>query len=244
MFNSGKDGGFVIISGDDALPDVLGYSDNGRFATTNLPPALQVWLKDCSEAAKYAGEHHLPKHQPAKTRGSGKSVGPLITTKWGQDAPYNNGYPQVNGINCATGCVATAMAQIINYHKHPNGMTAEIPGYITKTYAIEMPTLPPTTFDWGNMLDSYKGYSTNAQKAAVSKLMIYYSSSHSIKECNDEIAHGDADKGCDEARQLEGVVDHIFANAGGACAVKADGCHLCGIVRQEEIAVQRGKHHQ
>ena len=173
VFNSGKDGGFVIISGDDALPDVLGYSDNGRFDTTNLPPALQVWLKDCSEAAKYAGEHHLPKHQPAKTRGSGKSVGPLITTKWGQDAPYNNGYPQVNGTNCATGCVATAMAQIINYHKHPNGMTAEIPGYITKTYAIEMPTLPPTTFDWGNMLDSYKGNSTNAQKAAVSKLMIY-----------------------------------------------------------------------
>ena len=37
VFNSGKDGGFVIISGDDALPDVLGYSDNGRFDTTNLP---------------------------------------------------------------------------------------------------------------------------------------------------------------------------------------------------------------
>ena len=65
-----------------------------------------------------------------------------------------------------------------------------------------------------------------------------------IKERNDEIAHGDTDNGRDEARQLEGVVDHIFANTGGACAVKADGCHLCGIVRQEEIAVQRGKHHQ
>lgn len=175
VFNCGTDDGFVIISGDDALPEVLGYSDNGQFDTANMPPALQNWLKGCSEAAKYAREHHLPKHQPAKTRGGGKSVGPLIKTKWGQSSPYNTGYPQVNGSACLTGCVPTAMAQILNYNKHPKGMTAEVPGYITYTFGIEMPVLPPTTFDWGNMLDNYNGKSTDAQKAAVSKLMMYCS---------------------------------------------------------------------
>lgn len=175
VFNRGTDKGFVIVSGDDALPEVLGYSDNGRFDTTNMPPALQDWLNVCVKAAKYARENHLPKYQPAKTRGGGKSVGPLITTKWGQSSPYNTGYPKVNGSTCVTGCVATAMAQIINYHKHPKGLTAEIPGYITKNFSIEMPALPPTTFDWGNMLNSYTGKSTDAQIAAVSKLMMYCS---------------------------------------------------------------------
>lgn len=175
IFNRGEKDGFVIVSGDDAMPDVLGYSDNGRFDTNDMPPALQDWLKGCSETAKYARENHLPKYQPAKTRGSGKNVGPLVKTKWGQSSPYNTGYPQVNGSACLTGCVPTAMAQIINYHKHPKGMTAEITGYVTYTFAIEMPTLPPTTFDWDNMLDNYNGMSTDAQKAAVSKLMMYCS---------------------------------------------------------------------
>lgn len=155
------------------MPDVLGYSDNGQFDAVNMPPALQSWLKDCAEAANYARENHLPKHQSAMTRGTGKSVGPLLTTKWGQGSPYNDGYPQVNGSTCLTGCVATAMAQILNYHKHPKGMTAEVPGYISMSFSIEMPTLAPTTFDWANMQDVYTNKSTAAQKAAVSKLMMY-----------------------------------------------------------------------
>ena len=175
IFNRGNENGFVIVSGDDAMPDVLGYSDNGRFVTNDMPPALQYWLKYCSESAKYARENHLPKYQPAKTRSGGKSVGPLIKTKWGQGSPYNTGYPQVNGSTCLTGCVPTAMAQILNYHKHPKGMTAEISGYVTYKFSIEMPALPPTTFDWDNMLDKYNGKPTAAQIAAVSKLMMHCS---------------------------------------------------------------------
>ena len=174
VFNRGQRDGFVIISGDDSMPDVLAYSDNEHFDTTDMPPALSNWLKDCDEEVKYAREHHLPKYQPAKTRGSGKSVAPMVQTKWGQRSPYNDGYPMVNGSPCLTGCVPTAMAQIINYHKHPKGYTAEIPGYISGPYGIEMETLPPTTFDWDNMALVYNnGKTTAAQNAAVNKLMRY-----------------------------------------------------------------------
>lgn len=175
VFNCGKDEGFVIISGDDSMPDVLGYSDFGHFDTTDMPPALQNWLKWQAEEVKYAQEHHLPKYQPAKTRASGSSVGPLMTTKWKQGAPFNDGYPKVNGSTCITGCVATAMAQIMYYHKWPQGMTAEIPGYWSAKSDLDMPALPPTTFDWNNMLPVYNGSESAVQRAAVSKLMRYCS---------------------------------------------------------------------
>lgn len=175
VFNCGKDEGFVIISGDDSMPDVLGYSDYGHFDTTDMPPALQNWLKWQAEEVKYAQEHHLPKYQPAKTRASGSSVGPLMVTKWKQGAPFNDGYPKVNGSTCITGCVATAMAQIMYYHKWPQGMTAEIPGYWSAKSDLDMPALPPTTFDWNNMLPVYNGSESAVQRAAVSKLMRYCS---------------------------------------------------------------------
>ena len=51
------------------------------------------------------------------------------------------------------------------------------------------------------------------------------------KEGGYQVTHADADKGGDEACQLEGVVQHIFADAGGSCAVEADGGYLGGICR-------------
>lgn len=175
VFNCGNDEGFVIVSGDDSMPDVLGYSDYGHFDTSDMPPALQDWLKWQAEEVKYAQEHHLPKYQPAKTRGAGSSVGPLMVTKWKQSAPFNDGYPKVNGSTCITGCVATAMAQIMYYHKWPQGMTTEIPGYWSAKLDLDMPALPPTTFDWNNMLPVYNGSESAVQRAAVSKLMMYCS---------------------------------------------------------------------
>ena len=52
------------------------------------------------------------------------SVTPLITTEWGQTSPYNDMCPEyATGKRCKTSCVATAMAQIMRYHKYPtNGV--------------------------------------------------------------------------------------------------------------------------
>lgn len=62
-------------------------------------------------------------------------VGPLMKTKWGQGIGYNDFTPassnQGYNYHCPTGCVATAMAQVMNYWHYPS------------------------SFDWANMPNSY-----------------------------------------------------------------------------------------
>jgi len=77
-----------------------------------------------------------------------KNIEPLLQTAWGQGSPYNLLCPVKNGKHCQTGCVATAMAQIMHYHQWP----AE--GY-----------------DWDNMQLTYKGGETEEQQLAVAKLI-------------------------------------------------------------------------
>ena len=46
--------------------------------------------------------------------------GPLLTTAWGQDAPYNYYCPEKNGETTLAGCAPVAISQIMAYHKYPN----------------------------------------------------------------------------------------------------------------------------
>lgn len=82
---------------------------------------------------------------------SRNSISPLITTKWGQGPPYNDLCPQFGEYHCAAGCVAIAMAQIVNYYQHPASTSIAIPGYTTATLGLAIDEQPITTFPWGNM---------------------------------------------------------------------------------------------
>ena len=176
VFNVGQNEGFVIVSGDDRTPEILGYTDHGTYDVDNLPPNFVNWLKCRTEEISYMREHNI-ESSPAthSMRSARAAVAPMLKTKWGQSYPFNMGYPEVNGQACITGCVATALAQVLYYHKYPIGNTTEIPGYTTSTHHIQMSTLQPTTFDWGNMALTYNSNSTQAQKVAVSHLMFYCS---------------------------------------------------------------------
>lgn len=174
VFNVGQNEGYVIVSADDRAEDILGYSLTGSLDVDNLPPNMVSWLQGYVDEITYLREHNI---QPTATRAVKKArtpVSPLIKTHWGQGYPYNMGYPEFQGQTCITGCVATAVAQVLYYYRHPD-VTTEIPGYKTPTHGIQMPTLSPTTFDWDNMALSYSGNTTDAQKQAVSHLMIYCS---------------------------------------------------------------------
>jgi hypothetical protein len=175
VFNVGETDGFIIVSSDDRAPDILGYTDHGTFDADNLPPNFASWLQVYADEIRYMRESN---EQPVtQTRSVKKAFAPvktLLTCHWGQDDPYNMGYPKVNGQTCITGCVATALAQVLYYYKNP-ATTTEIPGYITSRHGIKMEPLPPTTFDWGNMTDEYNNHSTEVQKEAVAKLMFYCS---------------------------------------------------------------------
>ena len=101
-----------------------------------------------------------------------KEITPLVQTAWGLRAPYYDLCPVINGQHCETGCVATAMAQVMRYYQHPKESPA-ISGYTTSAYHIVMNELPATTFDWDNMTLTYGSGSTEAECTAVAKLMQY-----------------------------------------------------------------------
>ena len=176
VFNVGQDEGFIIVSGDDRAPEILGYTDHGIYDVDNLPPNFVNWLKCRTEEIRYMREHNIESTPATHSMRSARvAVAPMLKTKWGQSYPFNLGYPEVNGQACITGCVATALAQVLYYHKYPSGNTTEIPGYTTSTHHIQMSTLPPTTFDWENMALTYNSKSTQVQKEAVAHLMFYCS---------------------------------------------------------------------
>ena len=163
IFNS--ENSFVIVSGDDRTPQVLGYSLHNCFEATDMPDNLASWLDGC---AKTRSAEDVPLHDP---------VPDLITSHWTQHEPYNTYCPTLNGKTTLTGCVATAMGQVMYYHKWPTGETKGIPHYTTETNSIEIDSLPPTTFDWNNILPAYSNDYTQTQKEAVAHLMRYCCSS-------------------------------------------------------------------
>lgn len=157
VFNSEDNDGFVIVSSDDRTPDILGYSMHGKLDIDNLPCNVS-WVLNCYkqvlDSLAMMPDSDLGRKANRRSPSSQKAeIEPLITTHWGQGAPYNNQCPEYNSQKCLTGCVATAMAQIINYHRWPQGNTSAIDSYTTSSLGIEVPQLGATNFNWNNMTD-------------------------------------------------------------------------------------------
>ena len=177
IFNGGKKQGFVIVSGDERTLPILGYVEGGEFDEERIPDNMRTWLKGYAQQIKSLQNRQLsaspwkvPSHRPIAT---------LIKTKWNQGnadkigSVYNLLCPQIDSVYCLTGCVATAMAQVMNYHQWPQTFSTEIPAYTSNTTIGELPKLPACQFDWENMLDKYNGEETAQQQNAVAKLMRY-----------------------------------------------------------------------
>lgn len=118
LFNSTDSEGFVIISGDDRAPKVLGYSDSGTIDPSNLPPQLKAILARFAEGIDKLPDVKHKSWSKAPTRSEEKGV--LIpTANWGQGYPYNTECPEKDGEPTLTGCVATAMAIAMKHHNWP-----------------------------------------------------------------------------------------------------------------------------
>ena len=171
-----EQGGFAIIAADDLVPEVLGVSMSKYSEGQN--ENFKWWLEAVQGAVQYAVQNGVQltttKPDPNKYP---TQVGPLMTTKWDQDEPYNDLLPMsiYGGGQCITGCVATAMAQVLNYFKvpvcgigtrtiyYPQGNTSGTP--ITANFGDHV-------YDWDNMLDEYTyGNYNEAQVNAVATLM-------------------------------------------------------------------------
>lgn len=171
VFNAEGQNGFVIVSADDRTTPVLGYADKGSLEMNKLPVNARRWLEGYAEEIKALGEDVQANTHPRRVIGA--PVAPLLTCHWDQGAPYNLQCPIDGEYNSVTGCVATAMAQVMYYHKWPQSATTAIPAYTTSTKKLSLPELPATTFKWDQMKDSYSYDETGAAADAVAELMRY-----------------------------------------------------------------------
>ena len=179
VFNVENNNGFVIVSNDDNAIPILGFSDSGSFDPNHIPNNMLAWLQGYADQINWLKNH--PNTKGASSKAQRRSpiekttIAPLITSTWNQDAPYNNLCPIYSGNNrSATGCVATAMAQVMNYHKWPSATTQIIPGYSTESYHLNLTYInAASAIDWDNIIDSYSGNYTTAQATAVATLMKY-----------------------------------------------------------------------
>ena len=170
--------GFVIVAADDCVTPILGYSEEGPCVLENIPIQMQDYLQGFVEQIQFGIENSLEvDEQTAKqwelvrtigrltNNRSDEVVEPLLTTTWGQWYPYNMYVPS----GCPTGCVATAMAQIMKYWEWPVQGTGEH-SYEWNGQILSA-NFGETTYDWGNMLDSYNIQTTQEQDEAVATLM-------------------------------------------------------------------------
>lgn len=181
VFNNGQNGGFVIVSGDDAAPEVIGYSYTGSFEETNVPENITAWLDNYAEQIETLTNNPNDAAQLVRTatQTARISISPLVMTHWNQYAPYYNLTPTKGGKQCITGCVATAFAQVMKYHEWPQQATTTVPGYSWNNTTLD--DLAPITFQWSDMLYDYQGgrnydegcSDSETSQTAVAQLMKY-----------------------------------------------------------------------
>lgn len=203
VFPNANSKGFTIVSGDDRLPEIVGYSSQGSYDENNLPEGFVSFmkayqnlynkvnlgdaeaLKNLAEIKawrnKIAQKKNAESSQANASAASTSAVAPLLgNIEWDQTSPYNNMCPKYDSVHvAATGCVATAMAQVMAYYKYPKQLKADIPGYVNRWNGIpmEIPTITQEEgiYDWDNMLPKYnkEANATQQQKDAVAKLMYH-----------------------------------------------------------------------
>lgn len=167
----GTDKAFVVVSSDTQFTPVLGYSDTS-FNSDNLPANFRWWLARITASMRNG---YVSSYTPTRSTSSGSY---LCTAQWGQESPYNLNCPKSfgrYGSNLYTGCVATAMSQIMYYYKYPaTGSGTDCTYTVTRSSSSEGTTHSrnfTSTYDWSNMIDDYTGQSTSTQQQAVATLM-------------------------------------------------------------------------
>ena len=162
VFNVEANEGFVIVSGDDRTQSILGYAYTGEINMGQMPCNMKWLLSYYDTAIGQLGDDFPQSASTTLSSATYAEIPAIVGTQWGQGDPYNAQCPQHEGERCITGCVATAMAQVMNHNRWPQSQTTEIPAYTTNTLHISMPALPAKQFNWDNMT-----------AAGIAELMLY-----------------------------------------------------------------------
>ena len=176
VFNH-TDGGFVLVSAIDNSREVLGYNDNGRFDKNNIPKNMQFWLQMYADELASVDKTATRSVSAKAATSTYTAVSPILDCTWGQSWPYNEMCPTIGSDHAVTGCVATAISQIMYAHKHPAKGTGSH-SYTSETNNITSSVnFGSTTYDWNNMLPyydwDYQENYTDAEVSAVATLLYH-----------------------------------------------------------------------
>lgn len=148
VFSNAETKGFVIVSGDDRFPEIVGYSDQGTYNEAQLPDNFKSYMNayramvEAVDKGNVAATRQLKEVESLRSSVTSTAVSPLLgNIAWGQGGPYNDFCPGDDNESCYTypaGCVATAMAQIMKYYRCPAALQADIPSYTTKTLGLSI----------------------------------------------------------------------------------------------------------
>ena len=198
VYENASGEGWVMVAADDAITPILAYSKTGTFRTDNMPINVRKWLGKYDNFIKKVEADGFVATEEAQNQwkkfrkglpddpAGTVVIGPLVQTQWDQDEPYNNLCPGTGtsgqgSTKAYTGCVATAMAQVMKYWNWPvkgTGSHSYTPlnpntgGSQTK-YGTQSANFGNTTYDWDNMLNKYTSSATSTQKTAVATLMYH-----------------------------------------------------------------------
>lgn len=160
----------LIVSADDCAQPLLAILDHS-FDADNTNPAFDYWMAEYARQIEWIRENPTKTAVPAKASVSRPDIKPLLTTAWNQDAPFNDLAPEKAGEKCYTGCVATAITQVMNYHQWPEKGSGSN-SYVSSTNEFLLNSnFDDIAFDWNNMADIYNGNTTAGQNSAVANLM-------------------------------------------------------------------------
>ncbi|MBR6161490.1 MAG: C10 family peptidase, partial [Bacteroidales bacterium] len=182
IYNIGE--GFVIVSADDRMVPVLGYSTEGRFNFQDIPENMASFLENYKAEASFilnrSGNEARPDSRwrtllagrPSSTTRGTVLVGPLLTTNWGQSPLFNALCPADSNGQAVTGCVATAMGQIIRYWRFPtHGIGSH--SYTSSDYGTQTADFGNTTYNYADMPNTLTNNNSQAQINAVATLLYH-----------------------------------------------------------------------
>ena len=158
---------FVMVAADDAVEPILGYSGEDHFRAGNLPINVRKYFEGYRAEIRYVIENHIEATGEIKAKweslksgiydgpeqaGQTIVVNPLLTTKWNQSPFYNDLCPLDRDVNkrAVTGCVATAMAQIMKFWNYP-AKGNDFRSYNHNKFGTLSANFGGTTYNWSGM---------------------------------------------------------------------------------------------
>ncbi|WP_449021233.1 thiol protease/hemagglutinin PrtT [Prevotella jejuni] len=166
VFNDDTGKGFVVVAGDDKMGEVLAYSHEAFIDMANLNPEARYLFDTYRQVYEELGNNKTLTTRAGAATKAADAVQPLLKSKWGQDYPYSKQTQYV------TGCVATAVAQVMYYHRWPAQGKGQESYKVTFDNTVRSADFTKSHYDWDNMLPDYNRRNvTTKQEDAVALLM-------------------------------------------------------------------------